>query len=314
MAETPNTVPLAGTESTLPPELMPPVADTNTSTNFLGNTPNASKAQDTIYEDFFHEGEDGKLTVWTKSSRSGLEIFVNIMKYVVILVVIVWALFTAHVSLRTIKDASIFESYPFLCSYLNYDVNTPEKDKQCKTVATIQSDFDKKTKVLKDDIVAGLSEYIPVQVGANILSTSPERLFAVTSYESKSHIDTVLSSFEKTKKSAQYQSLENIDCTGVVVRQWNALSTQCSVYGGNIGDTSDSTANGGVPGLASSRIEALRFLEILADTSKSSFVLDNPPTSLSIEKLSKEEWIKTGFQTRTTIPVQVRYVPLIQKP
>jgi hypothetical protein len=56
----------------------------------------------------------------------------------------------------------------------------------------------------------------------------------------------------------------------------------------------------------------MRFIENLADTSKSSLILENQPTSLGIEKV-KSDVTTVGFSTRTTIPIQVRYVPLIQK-
>ena len=56
----------------------------------------------------------------------------------------------------------------------------------------------------------------------------------------------------------------------------------------------------------------MRFIENLADTSKSSLILENQPTSLGIEKL-KSDATTVGFSTRTTLPIQVRYVPLIQK-
>lgn len=55
----------------------------------------------------------------------------------------------------------------------------------------------------------------------------------------------------------------------------------------------------------------MRFIENLADTSKSSLILENQPTSLGIEKIKNDTTV--GFLTRTTLPIQVRYVPLIQK-
>lgn len=65
--------------------------------------------------------------------------------------------------------------------------------------------------------------------------------------------------------------------------------------------------------LGSSRIEALDFLEKLADTTRSSLVLNNYTTSLSIENINDKEAETTGYNTRTTIPINVRYIPLTVK-
>jgi hypothetical protein len=63
----------------------------------------------------------------------------------------------------------------------------------------------------------------------------------------------------------------------------------------------------------SARIQALQFVENLANTSKSSLIMENPPISLSIEKLGKSEQEATGFMTRTNLPIQVRYLPVNKK-
>ena len=99
----------------------------------------------------------------------------------------------------------------------------------------------------------------------------------------------------------------NIECTGLSVINGSSLSTQCTIYGGAIGEAD---SNGQI---GSARIQAMRFIENLADTSKSSLILENQPTSLGIEKINAKETATTGFSTRTTLPIQVRYVPLIQK-
>ena len=99
----------------------------------------------------------------------------------------------------------------------------------------------------------------------------------------------------------------NIECTGLSVTNGSSLSTQCTIYGGAIGEAD---SNGQI---GSARIQAMRFIENLADTSKSSLILENQPTLLGIEKINAKESTTTGFSTRTTLPIQVRYVPLIQK-
>lgn len=57
------------------------------------------------------------------------------------------------------------------------------------------------------------------------------------------------------------------------------VSTQCTIYGGDIGDDDANRK------LGSARLEALRFTDFIANTVESHFVLLNPPTTLSIEKI-----------------------------
>jgi hypothetical protein len=77
------------------------------------------------------------------------------------------------------------------------------------------------------------------------------------------------------------------------------LTTQCTIYGSASGNDDE---NGK---LGSARIEALRFVSNLSDTSKSQFILLNPPTSLSMEKVTNDDI----FETRTTISIQAKFVP-----
>lgn len=327
MADTPTSTPSGAPQSwapvqpitiTTPPEvnltppLVPPPA-----TNFLGDTPTVQKQQqENLYNDFFQDDVDGKLKVG-KEKKSGLEVFVNVMKYVTIVVVTLGILFSLHVFMRTRENTSFIESYPFLCPYLNYDIDAPGIEKWCKSISTLKADYDTKFKKLKFDIVEKLTEYVPVKVGVSIQNNSPERVFAIKTYEQKPQVDQVIAAFEKIKKSSQYSGSENIECTTINVTEGYKLSTQCSVLGGPIG-----VANKGVVlsgslastlGIESARIMALRFLESIANTEKSSFVLENPPTSLTIEKLDRDEQLRTGFDTKTSVSIQARYVPITPK-
>lgn len=46
-------------------------------------------------------------------------------------------------------------------------------------------------------------------------------------------------------------------------------------------------------------------MEKLADTTKSSLILYNYPTTLSMETISDKNSTVSGFTTRTTLPIQV---------
>ena len=138
------------------------------------------------------------------------------------------------------------------------------------------------------------------------MTTSPEKIFVVDTFSKKIHVDEIMNQFKKTLDDAQYKAANNIECTGVSIDSDGVLTTQCTIYGRDVG--SDDT-NGK---LGSSRIEAMEFVESLANTTKSSFILLNPPISLSSEKVQGDEG-GSFFATRTTIPVQIRYVPFDKK-
>jgi hypothetical protein len=218
-------------------------------------------------------------------------------------VVIVGVLFWLHVYIRS-SNGQFLENYPFLCPYLNYDILIPPNEKWCKNVATIGNEYRERHTLLQEKIIAWLTEYIPIKVSASILDASPEKKFIIDTYDTKPRVNEVLEAFGRVKLASQSVS-GNIECSGLSVTNGNSLSTQCTIYGWGIGDAD---SNGQI---GSARIQAMRFIENLADTNKSSLILENQPTSLGIEKIKVDT--TTGFSTRTTLPIQVRYVPLIQK-
>ena len=264
-----------------------------------------SKTEETLYNDFFQENSTGEMSLGGKKERSSLEILVNVMQYVTIFVVAVGVLFGLHVYVRSSASGGFLENYPFLCPYLHYDIDAPDSEKWCKSVSTIGKEYTERQFILQGNIIEGLTEYIPIKVSASILDASPEKKFIIDTYDNKPHVNEVLEAFSRVKLASQSVS-GNIECNGLTVTNGNSLSTQCTIYGWGIGDAD---SNGQI---GSARIQAMRFIENLADTSKSSLILENQPTSLGIEKI-KNDATTVGFSTRTTLPIQVRYVPLIQK-
>lgn len=278
--------------------------------SFLTGAPTAilpdakGKKEETLYNDFFQENSTNEMNLSGKSERSSLEIFVSILQYVTICVVVAGVLFGLHVYIRSSSGAFLAD-YPFLCPYLHYDISAPSEEKWCKSVATIGQEYSDRQKILQENIITGLTEYIPIKVSASILDASPEKKFIIDTYDTKPHINEVLEAFGRVKLASQSVS-GNIECSGLTVTNGNSLATQCTIYGWDIGDAD---GNGQI---GSARIQAMRFIENIADTSKSSLILENQPTSLGIEKI-KSDPATSGFSTRTTLPIQVRYVPLVQK-
>ena len=278
------------------------------SSSFLSSGAWAKAASDSTYSDFFQETSDWNISIGRKAQKSGLEMTTTVLGYivpVVILVVLFWAF---HVFIRGGGGAtSINEKYNFLCPYLNYgiDVLTTE-EKNCQTLKVITQTFEKKNEDLQTKIVNKLAEYIPIKITKNLLITSPERTFVIDTYKNKLHMDLIMNQFEEVRKMGKSVVGDNIICSGISITENGALTTQCTIYWGPSGADDE---NGK---LGSARVEALRFSDVLGDTSQSRFIFLNPPTSLSMETLGDKT--DPNFQTRTTLSIQAEYVPFTDKP
>lgn len=293
MADTPESIPQEGSNNSSSPE-----------SAFLNEAPNSAKSEDMLYNDFFQENSHGEVLTSANRERSELEIIVSILRYVTIFVVILGILAGIHVFVRSTKSGSFLENYTFLCPYLHYDIHTPDDyDKWCKNVEVIWSDYKEKEKILEENIINSLATYIPIKVSASILDASPERKFILNTYANKPNVKNVLEAFEVVKAASQKNW--NIQCKGVAITNGNTLSTQCEIFGGEIGNSDINWQIG------SARIQALHFIENLTDTIQYSLILDAQPLSMSMERLPKDD--PSGFITRTTLPIQVRYIPLIKK-
>ncbi len=275
--------------------------------NFLGKGPAAEKNDDILYNDFFQESSNGDISSKAKDNRSSMELIVSVMRYVTILVVSIWILFWVHTFIRSSDIWGFIQNYPILCPYLNYDIKNDSSEKQCKNVTAIQKEYTDKINTLENNIITNLTEYIPIKVSSSILDASPEKKFVISTYDTKPNINKLLEAFEKVKSESQSVLWDNITCKGLVIKDGISLSTICTVLGWDIGNDDVNSH------LWSSRIEALRFIANLSNIYKYSLILDNPPNVLSIEKNTEKETLNTGFSTRTVLPIQVKYVPLIQK-
>lgn len=311
MADTPTTTPIDDPTDSIS-SIVTPSNPGDPGSSFLAETSVPQKSEDTLYNDFFQENGNDEMLMGAKKERSGLELLVSILEYAVILIVIIGVLFAVHVSIRSNKGGWILDNAPFLCPYFNYDIDIADEEKWCKTIDAIGKDYVERNKSLEDNILIGLNEYIPIRISWNILDKSPELQFVLSRFASKPHVNDVLDAFEKVRTSAQKilpqsDNKSNIECTGVSVTEWSILATQCVIYGGDIGSSNINWAIG------SARIEALNFMEKIANTTQSSLILYNYPTTLSIENIASKDGQGPAFTTRTTLPIQVRYVPLVEK-
>lgn len=280
-----------------------PIADTPAgSTSFISSWKGEWSTVDSTYNDFFQETSDGNISVGPKAQKSGIEIFTTILGYILPVAIIGVLIGAFHVYIQQGGGASsIKENYTFLCPYLNYAVSGTSEEYSCDTLSAISTSYQKKTTELEANILIKLNEYIPIKLTKNILLTSPERRFAIETYKSKIRMDEIMKKFEDIRSSSRSLAWDNIVCNGISITGNGNLTTQCSVYGWASWNDDE---NGK---LGSSRIEVLRFLSNLADTSKSQFILLNPPTSLSMEKVTDKGL--DGFETRTTISIQGTFVP-----
>lgn len=258
-----------------------------------------------IYGDFFQETSDGTISIGPKAQKSWLEVATGILGYIVPIVVFLTIIWSAHVFLRTQEKSGFAENYQIICPYLNYGVDA--KDKWCKTIEMITDEYTKKSKELQNEIIKYLTEYIPIKVSQNIMDASPERKFIIDTYDKKILVDQIMEKFEEEKKKAQYVGWDNIECSWITITGKSLVTTQCTIYWWNIWDD-DSNRK-----LGSARIEALRFLDKIGTTSSSQFILLNPPIVLGTEKIPGWNNLSNVFQSRTTVQLQLQYVPLTKK-
>lgn len=226
------------------------------------------------------------------------------MGFIAIIAVLTSLAGAAHAFIKSRSDASFVANYPILCGYINSQIDAKE-EKGCKTPAELEAIYKEKTKELQSQIVNQLSIYIPVKISSNAALNSPENTFITEKFNNKVNINAVISQFDKIRMSSQSPAVStgNIECDSVNITGGNLLSVQCEVFGGDIGDT-DTDGQ-----LGSSRIEATRFLRRLAATTESQFIMETPPTSLSVEDVSTKENISAEFKTLTPISLSLRYTP-----
>lgn len=294
-------------EDTTTPQSTPTSEIQNTEpTSFVSSIAN-ERPDNNTYSDFFQETSDGQISVGPRAQKSYLEIFTSIIGYVIPVAIIVALLGSAHVYIRTQESNSfVQEKFSFLCGYLNFGTETiSDTEKYCKTFTMIQKEYDEKYTALQESIIVKLNEYIPIKITKNLLASSPEKKFIIDTYKNKVYVDEIIKKFQSVKDSAQDPRRSNIECNGISISNGQNLTTQCTVYGGRIGDD-DSNGK-----LGSARIEALSFLEILGNTASSQFILLNPPGSLNQETLVEGE--SDVFSTRTNLSIEVQYVPLSAK-
>ncbi len=284
------------------------VPTTTESVSFVTSGKEAEATQtDATYNEFFQETGDGNISIGRKAQKSWLEITTTILGYIIPLLVIVTAVWSFHVYVQKGGWAqAIKENYTFLCPYLNYSIEIPDEEYKCDTLESIKGIFSKKRTDKEQEIVEKLNEYIPIKLTKNILATSPEKKFAEDTFKQKLHMDLVMNKFEEVRNSAKSLMGNNIVCNGLsITGKWD-VSTQCAIYG-DVSGKDDENGN-----LGSARIEALRFISTLADTSKSQFILINPPTSLSMEKITDNKDF-SNFHTRTSVSIQAKFVPFPEK-
>ena len=290
---------------TMPTETTPATTDTAVSESFLKTTSSAADGANP-YGDFFQETSDGNISIGAKVKKSGLELGTDILGYVVPLAIVVAVIGVIHVFIRTQETNTFAENYNFICPYLNIGITAA--DKSCKTLTMLQKEYNDRLLRIQEEIVTGLTEYIPIKISKNIIDASPEKAFILSTFENKVHVDDIIKQFEKMRTGSEYRESPNIECNGISITGGDTLSTQCSVYGGRIGADDDNNR------LGSARIEALAFIDEIANTARSQFILLNPPSSLNVEILKPGEDTKSIlFETKTTLQLQIRYVPFNQK-
>lgn len=104
-------------------------------------------------------------------------------------------------------------------------------DKECKTLKMIEKEYTDRSTKLKEEIIIGLTEYIPIKISKNIIDASPEKAFIINTFDNKIYVDDIMKQFEKIRTSSMYGNTENIECNGISITNGDTMSTQCTIYG-----------------------------------------------------------------------------------
>lgn len=281
------------------PEQVPVV--TTTGTNFLNGTETHQK--DALYADLFQQNEDGELVKKQNTKKSPLEIISKILTVVMPILLIGAILGAGYAYVRGQEDNSMAENFPFLCGILTAGIETDDPAYSCQTAIFIQADQEKKYTTLEKTIVEQLSVYIPLKLLGATLDGRMEVKEVKEIFANKVNAADIIAQFERVKKSAQSPVMQNIFCTQMTITNATTLTVQCDIYGGEIGETDGRT-------LGSSRIEAIRFIERLSVTETSGFLLETPPTVLSIQDVTKDEKWGSYFSTKTSLTLSMNYLSL----
>jgi hypothetical protein len=202
-------------------------SDTSVSESFLKTTTATDSANP--YGDFFQETSDGNISIGSKVKKSGLELGTDILGYIVPLAIVIAVIGVIHVFIRTQETNTFAENYSFICPYLHIGITAP--DKECKTLTMLQKEYNDRLLRTQEEIIMGLTEYIPIKISKNIIDASPEKAFILDTFENKVHVDDIIKQFEKMRTGAEYRESPNIECNGISITGGDTLSTQCSIYG-----------------------------------------------------------------------------------
>jgi hypothetical protein len=76
----------------------------------------------------------------------------------------------------------------------------------------IADSYGKKKTDIETDIISRLNQYIPIKLTKNILLTSPERKFAIDTYNNKLRVDVIMNKFEEVLTDSKSRLGNNITC------------------------------------------------------------------------------------------------------
>ena len=107
-----------------------------------------------------------------------------------------------HAFIKSQTDSTFVEKFPFLCSYMNNDINLSEEERGCKTSSAITSEYDTKTTVLEKEIVNKLAVYVPIKISSKDIGSN-EKKFIKETFEAKIPIKNIMDDFNKVLSQAQ---------------------------------------------------------------------------------------------------------------
>lgn len=250
-------------------------------------------------------GELGELDFAEKSAKvdvkekSPLRTAYLISGYVLWITIFVTGLLTLDVFARSSTDNALFTSLP-VCPYLSYGISNYENT-ECKTLSMITADKITEKEKLEKEIAGHLVILIPkFMASLDIINSSKVQFIQDHTGNSRTSISDMIKQFQEIKNNTTYE-WKDIECGAIALDEKWKFTVSCQVYGGLLLAPAGSLTK-------TSRESALAFLDRLNDPISGFRILSYPKT-LDISEFSSADGIKLVFSTKTTLNLDLQYLP-----
>ncbi|HRI35811.1 MAG TPA: hypothetical protein PK765_01775 [bacterium] len=196
-------------------------------------------------------------------------------------------------------DIGFFRNFP-ICDRLISGVEGYENP-GCLNTTMLRDSLTRQKEELETATTKQLMLYVPLVLPTISVETRPDVQFITETTSSRTPIVKMLDTLYEAKNDTDLKG-EDIECSGYKFIRGGALKFSCSVYGSSV-----LGPMGQAP--VSSRTKTFQFLDRL-QKKDTGFSILNYPSTLPIDTFkSAEPGIKSLFETRTKISLDLLYTP-----